>query len=162
MLFLLTWNAIFALVYYTNRPTGTLNHSTDFRLHQMLQKTTSRLIALYKDQLRWDLTQLSFRRNVDSKRRYQDTIRMGKAGEELKNLVTRSLPLESLVALGRRINHCVKTFFAFSPDPTDCPLGLRGSPFPLPDTFSLYQLPMSPQRLSPVIDLTSWLARMGT
>lgn len=155
MLFLLTWNAIFALVYYTNRPTGTLNHSTDFRLHQMLQKTTSRLIALYKDQLRWDLTQLSFRRNVDSKRRYQDTIRMGKAGEELKNLVTRSLPLESLVALGRR------TFFAFSPDPTDCPLGLRGSPFPLPDTFSLYQLPMSPQRLSPVIDLTC-LARMGT
>ena len=86
---------------------------------------------------------------------------MGKAGEELKNLVTRSLPLESLVALGRRINHCVKTFFAFSPDPTDCPLGLRGSPFALPDTFSLYQLPMSPQRLSPVIDLT-WLARMGT
>lgn len=155
MLFLLTWNAIFALVYYTNRPTGTLNHSTDFRLHQMLQKTTSRLIALYKDQLRWDLTQLSFRRNVDSKRRYQDTIRMGKAGEELKNLVTRSLPLESLVALGRR------TFFAFSPDPTDCPLGLRGSPFALPDTFSLYQLPMSPQRLSPVIDLTC-LARMGT
>lgn len=161
MLFLLTWNAIFALVYYTNRPTGTLNHSTDFRLHQMLQKTTSRLIALYKDQLRWDLTQLSFRRNVDSKRRHQDTIRMGKAGEELKNLVTRSLPLESLVALGRRINQCVKTFFAFSPDPTDCPLGLRGSPFALPDTFSLYQLPMSPQRLSPVIDLT-WLARMGT
>lgn len=161
MLFLLTWNAIFALVYYTNRPTGTLNHSTDFRLHQMLQKTTSRLIALYKDQLRWDLTQLSFRRNVDSKRRYQDTIRMGKAGEELKNLVTRSLPLESLVALGRRINDCVKTFFAFSPDPTDCPLGLRGSPFALPDTFSLYQLPMSPQRLSLVIDLTC-LARMGT
>ena len=161
MLFLLTWNAIFALVYYTNRPTGTLNHSTDFRLHQMLQKTTSRLIALYKDQLRWDLSQLSFRRNVDSKRRYQDTIRMGKAGEELKNLVTRSLPLESLVALGRRNNHCVKTFFAFSPDPTDCLLGLRGSPFPLPDTFSLYQLPMSPQRLSPVIDLTC-LARMGT
>lgn len=161
MLFLLTWNAIFALVYYTNRPTGTLNHSTDFRLHQMLQKTTSRLIALYKDQLRWDLTQLSFRRNVDSKRRYRDTIRMGKAGEELKNLVTRSLPLESLVALGRRINHCVKTFFAFSPDPTDCPLGLRGSPFALPDTFSLYQLPMSPQRLSLVIDLTC-LARMGT
>ena len=161
MLFLLTWNAIFALVYYTNRPTGTLNHSTDFRLHQMLQKTTSRLIALYKDQLRWDLTQLSFRRNVDSKRRYQDTIRMGKAGEELKNLVTRSLPLESLVALGRRINHCVKTFFAFSPDPTDCLLGLRGSPFALPDTFSLYQLPMSPQRLSLVIDLTC-LARMGT
>ena len=155
MLFLLTWNAIFALLYYTNRPTGTLNNSTDFRLHQILQKTTSRLIALYKDQLRWDLTQLSFRRNVDSKRRYQDTIRMGKAGEELKNLVTRSLPLESLVALGRR------TFFAFSPDPTDCPLGLRGSPFPLPDTFSLYQLPMSPQRLSPVIDLTC-LARMGT
>lgn len=161
MLFLLTWNAIFALLYYTNRPTGTLNNSTDFRLHQMLQKTTSRLIALYKDQLRWDLTQLSFRRNVDSKRRYQDTIRMGKAGEELKNLVTRSLPLESLVALGRRINHCVKTFFAFSPDPTDCPLGLRGSPFALPDTFSLYQLPMSPQRLSLVIDLTC-LARMGT
>lgn len=161
MLFLLTWNAIFALVYYTNRPTGTLNHSTDFRLHQMLQKTTSRLIALYKDQRRWDLTQLSFRRNVDSKRRYQDTIRMGKAGEELKNLVTRSLPLESLVALGRRINDCVKTFFAFSPDPTDCPLGLRGSPFALPDTFSLYQLPMSPQRLSLVIDLTC-LARMGT
>lgn len=161
MLFLLTWNAIFALVYYTNRPTGTLNHSTDFRLHQMLQKTTSRLIALYKDQLRWDLTQLSFRRNVDSKRRYQDTIRMGKAGEELKNLVTRSLHLESLVALGRRINDCVKTFFAFSPDPTDCPLGLRGSPFALPDTFSLYQLPMSPQRLSLVIDLTC-LARMGT
>ena len=161
MLFLLTWNAIFALVYYTNRPTGTLNHSTDFRLHQMLQKTTSRLIALYKDQLRWDLTQLSFRRNVDSKRRYQGTIRMGKAGEELKNLVTRSLPLESLVALGRRINHCVKTFFAFSPDPCDCPLGLRGSPFALPDTFSLYQLPMSPQRLSLVIDLTC-LARMGT
>ena len=161
MLFLLTWNAIFALVYYTNRPTGTLNHSTDFRLHQMLQKTTSRLIALYKDQLRWDLTQLSFRRNVDSKRRYQDTIRMGKAGEELKNLVTRSLPLESLVALVRRINDCVKTFFAFSPDPTDCPLGLRGSPFALPDTFSLYQLPMSPQRLSLVIDLTC-LARMGT
>lgn len=161
MLFLLTWNAIFALLYYTNRPTGTLNNSTDFRLHQMLQKTTSRLIALYKDQLRWDLTQLSFRRNVDSKRRYQDTIRMGKAGEELKNLVTRSLPLGSLVALGRRINHCVKTFFAFSPDPTDCPLGLRGSPFALPDTFSLYQLPMSPQRLSLVIDLTC-LARMGT
>ena len=161
MLFLLTWNAIFALVYYMNRPTRTLNNSTDFRLHQMLQKTTSRLIALYKDQLRWDLTQLSFRRNVDSKRRYQDTIRMGKAGEELKNLVTRSRPLESRVALGRRINHCVKTFFAFSPDPTDCPLGLRGSPFALPDTFSLYQLPMSPQRLSPVIDLT-WLARMGT
>lgn len=161
MLFLLTWNAIFALLYYTNRPTGTLNNSTDFRLHQMLQKTTSRLIALYKDQLRWDLTQLSFRRNVDSKRRYQDTIRMGKAGEELKNLVTRSLPLESLVALGRRINHCVKTFFAFSPDPTDCPLGLRGSPFALPDTFSLYQLPMSPQRLSLVTDLTC-LARMGT
>ena len=161
MLFLLTWNAIFALVYYTNRPTRTLNNSTNFRLHQMLQKTTSRLIALYKDQLRWDLIQLSFRRNVDSKRRYQDTIRMGKAGEELKNLVTRSLPLESLVALGRRINHCVKTFFAFSPDPTDCPLGLRGSPFALPDTFSLYQLPMSPQRLSPVIDLT-WIARMGT
>ena len=161
MLFLLTWNAISALVYYTNRPTRTLNNSTDFRLHQMLQKTTSRLIALYKDQLRWDLIQLSFRRNVDSKRRYQDTIRMGKAGEELKNLVTRSLPLESLVALGRRINHCVKTFFAFSPDPTDCPLGLRGSPFALPDTFSLYQLPMSPQRLSPVIDLT-WIARMGT
>ena len=161
MLFLLTWNAIFALVYYTNRPTGTLNHSTDFRLHQMLQKTTSRLIALYKDQLRWDLTQLSFRRNVDSKRRYEDTIRMGKAGKELKNLVTRSLPLESLVALGRRINDCVKTFFAFSPDPTDCPLGLRGSPFALPDTFSLYQLPMSPQRLSLVIDLTC-LARMGT
>lgn len=161
MLFLLTWNAIFALVYYTNRPTGTLNHSTDFRLHQMLQKTTSRLIALYKDQRRWDLTQLSFRRNVDSKRRYQDTIRMGKAGEELKNLVTRSLPLESLVALGRRINDCVKTFFAFSPDPTDYPLGLRGSPFALPDTFSLYQLPMSPQRLSLVIDLTC-LARMGT
>lgn len=161
MLFLLTWNAIFALLYYTNRPTGTLNNSTDFRLHQMLQKTTSRLIALYKDQLRWDLTQLSFRRNVDSKRRYQDTIRMGKAGEELKNLVTRSLPLESLVALGRRINHCVKTFFTFSPDPTDYPLGLRGSPFALPDTFSLYQLPMSPQRLSLVIDLTC-LARMGT
>lgn len=161
MLFLLTWNAIFALLYYTNRPTGALNNSTDFRLHQMLQKTTSRLIALYKDQLRWDLTQLSFRRNVDSKRRYQDTIRMGKAGEELKNLVTRSLPLESLVALGRRINDCVKTFFAFSPDPTDCPLGLRGSPFALPDTFSLYQLPMSPQRLSLVIDLTC-LARMGT
>ena len=161
MLFLLTWNAIFALVYYMNRPTRTLNNSTDFRLHQMLQKTTSRLIALYKDQLRWDLTQLSFRRNVDSKRRYQDTIRMGKAGEELKKLVTRSLPLESLVALGRRINHCLKTFFAFPPDPTDCPLGLRGSPFALPDTFSLYQLPMSPQRLSPVIDLT-WLARMGT
>lgn len=128
MLFLLTWNAIFALVYYTNRPTGTLNHSTDFRLHQTLQKTTSRLIALYKDQLRWDLTQLSFRRNVDSKRRYQDTITMGKAGEELKNLVTRSLPLESLVALR-------ENFLCFFPWSNWLPLGSPRIPFPSPWHF---------------------------
>ena len=95
------------------------------------------------------------------RRRYKDTIRMRKAGEELKNLVTRSLPLESLVALGRRINPCVKTFVAFSPDPADCPWVSEDGPIRSPWHYFLYQLPVSPHRLSPVIDLT-WLARMVT
>ena len=64
----------------------------------MLQKTTSRLIALYKDQLQCDYSTF-FSETSIPRRRYQDTIRMGKAGEELKNLVTRSLPLEFLIAL---------------------------------------------------------------
>ena len=50
---------------------------------------------------------------------------MGQSGEELKNLVTRSLPLESLAALWEEgevfVNPCVKTFVPFSSDSTDCP-----------------------------------------
>ena len=97
------------------------------------------------------------------RRRYQDTIRMGKAGEELKNLVTRSFPLESLVALWEEGELILA--WKFSLLFSLIQLTALGSPrivlFALPDTFSLYQLPMSPQRLSPVIDLT-WIARMLT
>ena len=97
------------------------------------------------------------------RRRYQDTIRMGKAGEELKNLVTRSFPLESLVALWEEGELILA--WKFSLLFSLIQLTALGSPrmvlFTLPGTFFLYQLPMSPQRLSPVIDLT-WLARMET
>lgn len=143
MLFLLTWNAIFALVYYTNRPTRTLNNSTDFRLHQMLQKTTSRLIALYKDQLRWDYSTFS-----SQKRRFQEALPgHNQDGESWGGVLESSYQVSSS-RVSRRARKAYlslrENFRCFFPWPNWLPLGSLRIPFRSPWHFFSLPTPYVP------------------
>ena len=147
MLFLLTWNAIFVLVNYTN-PVWLDSLQTASNASKNDIKTDS---SRQEPATAWLLNFVfTSHKTVDSKKAFQHSIRMGKAGEEIKNLVTRSLPLETSSPRSGKKAKCLlnlawKLSLPFSLIQLTAPGSPRMVQFAIADILSLNQLPIFPQ-----------------